>query len=344
MTTSEQRMAKLLEEEAQLEALVLGTDQGEEVLGDEQGTAPDEPFIETVEVTMDTDSLETAFEDTTEVHSTVDQEELASLRKELADITHRFNRYKGTTDKTMFEQRTRISDQLAQIANLQQRLKEADERAARLAKPDDDIPEEVADVLGEETVTFLKNNSQQTQKELAELKRQREQDKIERDRREAEQLHAENVRAFQSGLRSLVPDYEQLNTDQKFVSWLQEADDYGSVRIDVLRDDQARGDYVRVAQFFNEYKQTVANKGPVRKEVSDSVDQHIGPQNSRTGSSNQAISGDRKGFIKMSDINKFNKQVAKGMYKYETAKAEAMEARIFKATQEGKLIFDEKPL
>lgn len=330
--TKETVIADAREEEQRLEAEMFGPKQ-------EDTEAPEESPKFTNESTEDL-----VKEGITPKSESSEVERLAglveNLRSELADSHKRFNRFKPSADKTIYGLRQdviKLQNELTTLReqNLGDRYKVTEEL---------DIPEDTVAILGEGTAEILRESHRTHQKELNEIKRDREQEKIERLKDDAVKQTQENTRRFLGTLSSLVPDYEAMNVDQQFIGWLNEADQYGRVRIEVMHEDQHRGDAYRVAQFFNDYKQHVSGKNGNRKPVEDNVDMHRGPSGSGSNSSEVVASNENKGIIKQSFINDFNRRIARGEYKYDSDSAEAIEELIFQANVDGKILFDVQPI
>lgn len=330
----EKRMAEQLEEEARLEALMMGADQEEQVLDNGDVVAPEESTELKIELTDDLFKEVTVPEDT--LMKPTDGE-VVGLRKQLADEKHRYNRYKGSTDQTLFTLRKENAELVKQVATLR-----AEIASMPSVKPveQEAFSQDVVDVLGEDAVDAIKKSQSQVAQELADLKKQQAEREAKREAKRAEQLEADNQRDFMRNLEALVPDLEAMNNDNDFNDWLREADETGVERLVILRDDQDRYDYRRVAEFFIKYKK-LKTGGPT--EVTDDINQHIGPTSKNTAQSNKTADPRTKGFIKQSEINAFNTKVSKGEFKYFPEKAEAFENKVFKAMNEGKIILDVKP-
>ena len=346
INTKETRLAKLREEEARLEAIIRGEDpeaaeQEEQVLDNDDVTAPDESSELNIELTDDMFKDETAHEDT---HSPSQSEELASLRKELADEKHRFSRYKGSTDKTIYELRQETSKLNARVAQLNKELAEAKAVSSEANDPfDSAFNEDVVDILGEDAVNAIRNSLKAAQDEVRDLKAQLQNKETEDYEDRAKRLSDSNVEDFMRNLNRLVPDLQEMNMDEGFNDWLRSPGPYGIERLKLLHDAQSEFDYEKVAQFFTEYKQLQSEK--TKKKSSDSIDNYTGPKGSQTGETQkQQRASSQDGYIRQSEINKFNKDVAKGKYKYDSSVPAAMEERIFKAMSEGKIILDENPI
>lgn len=129
-------------------------------------------------------------------------------------------------------------------------------------------------------------------------------------------------------LTEMVPDWEALNADANFLSWLDEIDDLtGETRQSLLgRAEQAR-DPVRAAKFFNTYKkmsQTWAAKSTA------SLEQQIVPPTNQAPSTPQA-----KKIWTRAEISSFYDRLRRGTIS--DADAVAIEADIASASIEGRI-------
>jgi len=330
-----QRLSKLDEDIARMEAEIYGdaAEQEKQVLGDDEVTDPDQSTEPTE--TLTDDPFETV---TTDEHTQPDSGE-PKVCIECSEKEHRFNRYKGKTDRTIFDLRGEVGRLNKYVANLQ---KAKTELQAKLDERETMLDEDQRDILGEDAAKIIEN----LQKELREIKRSTEVKEASDFEERAEDYKVANSTEFMDNLNRLVPDLDAMNKDPEFNEWLRQEDDYGIERLATLRSDQSRGDYVRVAQFFNEYKALKATLDTVKKDTkfSDSTDAYAGPTGTKGDSSTKQIKESKDGWIKQSEINKYEKEVMAGKYKYDSSVPEAMEARIFKASMEGKIHADVPPL
>jgi hypothetical protein len=134
--------------------------------------------------------------------------------------------------------------------------------------------------------------------------------------------------SFFRSLTEMVPDWEALNADANFLSWLDEVDDLtGETRQALLgRAEQAR-DPVRAAKFFNTYKkmsQTWAAKSAA------SLEQQIVPPTNQAPSTPQA-----KKIWTRAEITNFYDRLRRGTIS--DADANAIEADIASASVEGRI-------
>jgi hypothetical protein len=319
-----------------MEAEIYGktsAEQEEQVLGDDEVANPDQSTEPTEESTDD--PFETVIAD----EDTQPDDGLPKVCLDCTEKDHRFNRYKGKTDRTIFDLRAEVTKLNKGIA----RLKQANtEIQAKLDERETLLDEDQRDILGEDAAKIIEG----LQRELREIKRSTEVSQASEFEEKAEDYQKTNATEFMDNLRGLVPDLDEMNKDADFNEWLRQEDDYGIERLATLRSDQHRGDYVRVAQFFKEYKALKATLDTVKKDTkfSDSADAYAGPTGSRGDSSTKQVKESKDGWIKQSEINQYEKDVMAGKYKYDSSFPEAMEARIFKASVDGKIHQDVPPL
>lgn len=146
-----------------------------------------------------------------------------------------------------------------------------------------------------------------------------------------------SVKAFYAELNRLCPAWEKINVDPNFLSWLaQSADQFGQkTRQDYLDDATQQGDAVGVATIFNSFKDKYySSKRPVNKPT---LEEQAPPKTQsaevRTGKTNKQAkvwTGD--------DIKKFYSDKAMGKYKHNPDVAKKLEADLFKAQQEGRIV------
>lgn len=341
LQTKETLLSQLDEDIARMEAEGYGpAEQEEQVLDGENAIAPEEPLKVDIESTEDLFTDGTAPEDT---QKPLESEVIAQLRKELADEKHRFGRYKGSTDRTIHQLRTElagVNDQVVSLKKLTAELKQTTTPSV----VDTAFNQDVVDILGEEVVDAIKTTVKSAEDKTAELDRKLAEQDIQQHEKRSNDLRSANSEEFMSKLVELVPDVSTMDGDPDFNEWLRQPGPDGIERLIRLRKDQDDLDAYRVAQFFNEYKSLKAKDESKATEVKDSVSNHIGPTGTQSASSNTMLDESQQGIVKQSEINQFNLEVNRGDYKYEPAKAEAMEAKIFKAMQEGKILMDANPI
>jgi len=145
--------------------------------------------------------------------------------------------------------------------------------------------------------------------------------------------------AFWSEIQTAVPDWQDINTDQGFQSWLLEVDPLtGISRQTYLDDAQKNLDARRVTQFFSTWKAqtgpSVAQSTPVVQSKSQ-LEKQVAPGRGRSGgttSSNEPVT------YSSADIKNFFTDVQKGKYKGKEKERDRIERDIFAAQREGRIV------
>jgi len=342
----EERLAEQLREEAELEAAFLAqngqgpAEKEKPVLENEEVFTPEGSFEADNLMTVEQPVEKTTPKDTTVKPSEVEE----GLRKELADAIHRYNRYKGSTDRTLFELRNNVAALTDQLTASKKEIILLN-KTIRENQPKEQIfDNDAVEIFGEDATNAIKEAMEKQAETIRKLEEKLDSKETDELSKESERMDARNQSDFLAGLTDLVPDQAVLNDDPDFNQWLREAGSDGVIRLDRLRAYARKPhyDYHRVAEFFIEYKSTL--KKETKKIVQDSIANHIGPKSTRTTESNSQLDESKKGQIRQSEINEFNRKVAKGGYKNDPKGAELFEARVFRAMGENKIIMDENPL
>ena len=148
---------------------------------------------------------------------------------------------------------------------------------AKLATPQEKLvkPEEVAE-FGEPLVDLIRRAAREEvqgkDSEIAQLKRQLEQ---------LSGATTANVEVtFYDRLAAAVPDWQTINDDPEFHTWLGEVDELtGAQRQDILSQAEEKRDADRVARFFKAFKKVQQDKSA---ESSTSLEAQVAPEATRT--------------------------------------------------------------
>lgn len=134
---------------------------------------------------------------------------------------------------------------------------------------------------------------------------------------------------FFATLTNLVPDWEKINSDERWLAWLAEADPvYGAPRQAALESAQRAFDAQRVANVFRAFKATLPQK------PSDSLNTQVAPN----GAAGQAlVTPANKPVLSSQFIETFYKDVARGRYVGREQEAARIEAEINSAAAEGRI-------
>ena len=145
-----------------------------------------------------------------------------------------------------------------------------------------------------------------------------------------ETVAATAEQAFFDRLTKLVPNWEEVNTNQAFLDWLAEIDPvYGQPRQAALDVAQQSLNSERAANVFKAFLATLPQapkSNPVDKQVSPKAAASAAP----TGTDNKPI-------ITQAQIKAFYDDVAKGLYRGRPQEVQQIEAKINAAIAEGRV-------
>lgn len=144
---------------------------------------------------------------------------------------------------------------------------------------------------------------------------------------------------FWSDLTTAVPNWQAVNNNTDFHSWLLEADPLtGITRQTYLEDAQRAFDVRRVANFFHAWSeatgQTVNAQAPSRKATASELEKQVAPGRSRSAPAPATTQGRT---YSPDDIKKFFNDVRAGKFKGREAERDRIERDIFKAQTEGRI-------
>lgn len=154
------------------------------------------------------------------------------------------------------------------------------------------------------------------------------------------QSHAvSNEQRFWADLQTAVPDWQEVNVNKEFQSWLLEVDPLTGIPRQTYLDDAQRNlDAQRVANFFRAWKGMTGGQEarPAREAQQPSeLERQVSPGKGRSGGSKPQ--GEAKTYTS-DDIKKFFSDVQKGKYKGREAERNRLERDIFAAQREGRIV------
>lgn len=310
-------LEKLREEEAAQEAEMLGN----QVQPEEETSATEYEEIEQTSEELEAAEFieemvtQNAYEDS----ETEDIEETQPQKKSRTNWKKRFTNYKASTDATIHGLRKELMDVSAQLASLME--ENYGLRSTKQEKQGDifegAFTEEDIDTFGADGLDIVKKAARVAiEKQVAPLKEEltrAEQARLADVKRRADSDRTQSYREFLGRLESLVPDYEEINMDPKFLTWMDQADTFsGHTKKSLFRQAEASGDVMRVADFFMEFKES---RKPKKQPIAKEVERHITPMGSGsgTGPATQQKASDNS-YYRKSDIDKFYRDVLKGRY------------------------------
>jgi hypothetical protein len=136
---------------------------------------------------------------------------------------------------------------------------------------------------------------------------------------------------FYATLGGLVPDWEQINTDPRWLQWLGTVDPiYGAPRQAALDAAHQRLDAQRVASVFKAFKASL----PAGRQ--DALAQQVAPSGA-AGSVPAPAAQQQKSVLSAKSVEKFYRDLAQGKYAGREAEAAKLEAEIDLAAAEGRI-------
>jgi hypothetical protein len=144
---------------------------------------------------------------------------------------------------------------------------------------------------------------------------------------------------FWESLTRAVPDWQRINADPVFQSWLLEVDSLtGQTRQKFLEEAQSRWDSSRVIAFFNKFaeiKGSPNNSAAQPPRAPSELEKQVAPGRSR---STPSTSSQQAATYTQADIAKFYGDVARGLYKGREQEKARIERDIFAAQRDGRIV------
>ena len=144
--------------------------------------------------------------------------------------------------------------------------------------------------------------------------------------------------AFWAGLSNAVPNWQEINDNPDFQTWLLEIDPLtGISRQTYLEDAQNNLDMNRVAQFFQTWAQANGKVEPahVNDQAKTQLEKQVAPGRGRGG---QPVTQGANQTYSPADIEQFFSDVRKGRYKGRESERGRIERDIFAAQREGRIV------
>lgn len=163
----------------------------------------------------------------------------------------RFNKYKASSDSTIHALRKQ-AQQFDMLKAENESLKQT------LTKVEDQLPKTpngLTELFSDEEIDGVQK---MVSGEVDELKATVEQLKAQQTRARDAELQAESQKvhvAIVNAVKQSVPEYESIDKDPGFSKWMQEPDEFGNIRYDLLVTAKATTppDIGRIVQFYRDY-------------------------------------------------------------------------------------------
>lgn len=250
---------------------------------------------------------------------------------------HKYHTLKGMYDAEVPRLHTQLREMQTQINQLTADKAELEARKVELPKSESLITDEDKEAFGpdlidlieratEAKVATLKSSEAQLKEEIKQLKGQLG--------NVTERQVVSDKDRFLAGLAQQVSDWEVINVDPGFITWLQEVDPvYGIPKNVALNNAYENLDVARVATIFKAYKQTIAPAPAPQANRQQELQRQVAP--TRTRSTSQPGDNQDKPMFNNKDIEKFYSDWRRGYYTDE--EAAQMEKQIHAAIAEGRV-------
>lgn len=248
-------------------------------------------------------------------------------KRKYTDWKNRYTSLRSHHDALAFDLRKEVSELKTSLVSASKKISELQDTAYKNNKEVDIYSQEERDILGDEAIAAMQKATNHAIAPLQEeLKREKEL-RMKQLEREADNDRLSTQRNFLSRLGRLVPDYAAVDTNPKFIEYMNGIEDYsGAVRKDLFKRAEANGDVARVAEFFLSFKNST--KG-------NSLEGKITPTGSNIGT--QVVKQGEDFVVNMRFIDKFYDDVTHGKYKGRASLAKEIEDKIDKAISAGRV-------
>ena len=301
--------------------------------------APEEAVNNVAEPTTSDSVEEQAAKSDAEEHSTADTEELKDTwEQKYKTLQGMYNKEVPRLSSENRELGSRVSQLESLLGDLKKQQTPVQEAPVEKLITEDDVKEygDSIDVMrraAKEEVAGQLGRVAQLEKEIAELK-----GVVPQVQQVKQQQKTTSEKQFWDVLNREVPNWNEINSNPDFQSWLLEVDPLtGISRQTYLEDAQRKQDAGRVINFFNTFAKVSGVDNSARdKSATQSAElqKQVAPKRGRAG---QPVNNDAKTYSPK-DIEKFFTDVRKGKYKGREDERARMERDIFAAQQEGRIV------
>lgn len=253
-------------------------------------------------------------------------------QKRYKTLQGKFNAEVPRLSQQVRELNQKLSDALAKITELSK-------APAPAAKGPSLVTDKDIEAFGGDLVDLVKRQAQEVAEQLNAERLATLADENKRLRQNldqvAERQGLSDREKYFTQLGALVADYEELNVDEGFLAWLNEADPMsGQIRQEYLNTAFNSFDVARTATLFNAYKSTLAPT-PVTRTTNRSLERQVTPGTSKVNGPTEAQPDTR--IWKQGEIAQFYADITKGLYKGRDADQARIEAQIDQAVAEGRV-------
>jgi len=296
--------------------------------------------VEAPETVPAADSVEEVAVESSGEHSGGNQEKDANWQQKYKTLQGMYNAEVPQLKQQVQEQNAKINqfEQLIATINQQQQQPQAPQQPASL------LSEKDVEEYGESIDIMRKVTKEETGNllgEVASLKQQiaqMAQNTVPQVQQLANQVGSTQEQLFWSKLASIVPNWQEINENADFQTWLLETDPLsGQPRQAYLEDAQQRYDVDRIANIFSTWSglNGAGSAQQVKSTNQNELQQQVAPKKSR--SAGAAPSSNKAASYTTADIAAFYDDVRKGKFKGRDDERAKIERDIFAAQAEGRI-------
>lgn len=261
------------------------------------------------------------------------------LSPEEESYKKRYSSFKASADKTIYNLRREIASFRTVNSELQSQIDSLSLKLAQLTSTSNDplkgiITDDDVINIGEEAIDVIKRVTKQAseastaplQDEIKKLKME----KIQEQKRIAEERHKVAYNRFLINLEELVPDYATINLDSKFKEFMEGYDELtGESRLASFRQAEEYLDAQRVADFFLNFKESKPHS------KREKLEENMTPTASNATEVTKSKTVET---FTARQVEDFFNDIARGVYRNRQKEANELETRISKAYIEGRII------
>ena len=295
---------------------------------------------ETLEDVPAADSVEEVAVESSGEHSEDNQEKNANWQQKYKTLQGMYNAEVPQLKQMVQDQGAKINqfENLIATINQQKQQPQAPQQTSASLLSDKDVEE-----YGESIDIMRKVTKEETGNLLGEVSAlkaqiaQMTQNTVPQVQQLANQVGDTQEQLFWSNLAGVVPNWQEINENEDFQTWLLETDPLtGMARQSYLEDAQRRYDVGRVAAFFTTWSGLNGNGSAqqVKSTNQNELQQQVAPKKSR--SAGAATTGTKPSYS-TADIAAFYEDIRKGKYKGRDDERAKIERDIFAAQAEGRI-------
>ena len=290
---------------------------------------------------------EPSADNVTEIAAASSVEQSGERQEEKADWRQKYLTLQGMYNAEVPQLRQQVQEQTSKINQFEQLLSTMNQQQSQApqqpaVEPTKLITDKEVEEYGESIDIMRKVSKEELGSMASEISNlraqvaQMNQNTVPQVQQLANQVGNTQEQLFWAELENLVPDWDKINENADFQSWLLEVDPLsGQPRQAYLDDAQRRFDTKRVASFFQTWSSLKGSDSAqqVKTVNQNELEQQVSPKKGRS----QGSVPTQKQTYSAADIGQFYDDVRKGKYKGRDDERAKIERDIFAAQAEGRI-------